>query len=511
MVKKIFSSLMAVSFFLNTLSYADILTVKNQSNVLSNTLAPESRLSPATNPVLLDMMKLTAEAVRQQSEEDIGLREQAELFRLPVHGVEAAQPELPPSSTSSTSKEYFPGIKPLKYEGPNASSKLAFQWYDPNGTINGRPMKDVLRFSMAWWHALKNEGSDIFGGGSKKFPWLQNPDPMQRARDTVDAAFELMTKLGIPCYAFHDRDVAPEALNPDGSIDVLQSEKNLREIAKYLKQKQDETGIKLLWGTANLFSSPRFMNGAATNPDLNVLLQAAAQVKAVLEVTNELGGENYVLWGGREGYYSLLNTRTPAELDNLAQFLRMVRDHARKIGFKGKLMIEPKPHEPTGHQYDFDAATVMNFLRKNGLENDFVLNLEDNHATLAGHTFAHEIQTAADNGAFNSIDANSGVMPMAPRIGWDTDHFPGLFSALEAMLVIDKIGGFKSGGVHFDAKTHRTSTDPEDIFIAHALGMDSYVLAHIIAESYLADPEVKEFLEQRYASYDTELGKRFKE
>ena len=475
MLKKIFSSIVAVSFLMNTVSYADLSALKSQSDVSTSTLAPESRIASTANSDFADVMKLTATAVKERGSDSV--QERASLFTWPATDI--ARVATPSAPASTIPNKWFPNIKPLQCEGPAGSSNLAFQWFDPNGTMDGVPMPEKFHFSMAWWHTMLNQGADMFGGPTKDRPWLQAKDPMQRARDTVEAAFELMQKLGMKYYAFHDRDIAPEAYKADGTLDVVQTEKNLIAIVDYMKQKQDETGIKLLWGTANLFSSRRQMAGAATNPDLYVILHSAAQVKAALDATVKLGGTGYVLWGGREGYESLLNTCTKKEKDNLAQFLRMVRDYAKEIGFKGRLMIEPKPKEPSGHQYDFDAATTIAFLYEYGLQNDYYLNIEDNHARLAGHTMQHELQMAADSGKFASIDANSGKMPGSPELGWDSDHFPGLSEALEAMLVIDKIGGFTTGGVHFDAKVRRTSTDLEDLFIAHALGMDSYVLAHI--------------------------------
>lgn len=393
-------------------------------------------------------------------------------------------------------------------EGPFTRNPLAFQWYDSEAAIGDKKMKDIFRFSVVWWHTFRNTAGDPFGRANKEFPWLKDTDgrgnkltPMEIARNTVDAAFEFFTKLGAPYHAFHDRDIAPEAYKADGTLDVDRTEKNLWEIVNYIKQKQEETGVKLLWGTASLFGHPMYAQGAATNPNFDVLLHAAAQVKAMLEVTKFLGGENYVLWGGREGYYSLINTRTKTERDNLGQFLRLVRDHAKKIGFTGKLLIEPKPHEPTGHQYDHDVAAVLSFLREYGLFDDYYLNVEANHATLAGMSFQHELQVAADAGRLGSIDANSGGPLIGmPRLGWDVDLPPSLFDAIEAMLVVYNMGGFTTGGVNFDMKTHRTSTDLKDIFKSHILGMDSFAQGCIVAKSFLEDPEVQKILEGIYAS-----------
>ncbi len=360
-------------------------------------------------------------------------------------------------------------------------------------------MKDHLRFSMACWHTLCGTGGDPFGPGTKKFPWDLPSDILQRNRSRIDAAFEFMTKLGIPFWCFHDTD-----LTGDGSVKEI--EDRLSAIVGYAKAKQEESGVKLLWGTANVFSNPRYMNGAATNPDFLAVANAGAQVKNALDATIELGGENYVFWGGREGYLSLLNTNTRREKDHLARFLTMARDYARGKGFSGTFLIEPKPMEPTKHQYDFDAETVIGFLRHYGLDRDFKLNIEVNHATLAGHTFDHELQMAADAGMLGSIDANRGDY----QNGWDTDQFPvSLQETVEAMLVILQSGGFTTGGINFDAKTRRNSTDPEDLFIAHITGMDTFARALLIADRILHESDFVKLKQQRYASFDSGNGNAF--
>ena len=315
-------------------------------------------------------------------------------------------------------KEYFPGIKKIKYEGKGSDNPLAFKFYDENKTIGGKKMKDHFRFAVAYWHTLCNTGDDPFGPGTRRFPWAVKSNPMDQARDKLDAAFEFFTKLGVQFYCFHDRDMAPEGET------VLESEKNLKAMVALAKERQKATGVRLLWGTSNLFSNPRYMNGAATNPDFRVVTHAAAQVKAAIDATVELGGENYVFWGGREGYFSLLNTDMKREIDHMARFLSSATDYGRRNGFKGTFLIEPKPMEPTKHQYDFDASTVIGFLRHYGLDKDFKLNLEANHATLAGHSFAHDLQTASDAGLLGSVDANRGD----PQNGWDTDQFPTTFN-----------------------------------------------------------------------------------
>ena len=399
-------------------------------------------------------------------------------------------------------KEYFPGIGKIKFEGKDSKNPMAFHYYDADRVIMGKKMKDWLKFSMAWWHTLCAEGSDQFGGGTKKFPWKGNPDKLQAAKEKMDAGFEFMQKIGIEYYCFHDVDLCDEA-------DTIEEyEANLKEIVAYAKQKQAETGIKLLWGTANVFGHARYMNGAATNPDFNVVARAAVQIKNAMDATIELGGTNYVFWGGREGYDTLLNTDMGLELDNMARFLRMARDYGRKIGFTGDFYLEPKPKEPTKHQYDFDVATCMNFLRKYDLTADFKMNIEANHATLAGHTFEHELRTAIVNGSFGSIDANEGDY----LLGWDTDQFPiDNYELIQAMMQIIRNGGFGNGGTNFDAKTRRNSTDLEDIFIAHIAGMDAMARALENAAELLEKSPIKQMVTDRYASFDAGKGKEFEE
>ena len=397
-------------------------------------------------------------------------------------------------------REHFPGIGKILFEGPDSKNPLAFKYYDEDRVIAGKPMKEHFRFSIAYWHSFCGTGADPFGPGTKEFSWDESSDPMQAAKDKLDAAVEFISKLGVPHYCFHDRDLAPEG-------DTIQeSEANLKELTSLAKQKQEESGIRLLWGTANLFSHKRYMNGAATNPDFVALTHAAAQVKAALEATVELGGENYVFWGGREGYFTLHNTDMKRELDHLGMFLRQARDYGRKIGFKGTFLIEPKPCEPTKHQYDFDVATVIGFLRKYDLIDDFKLNIENNHATLAGHTFMHELQTAADNGLLGSIDANQGD----PHNGWDTDEYlHNIYDAVESMLVILQTGGLAPGGFNFDAKTRRSSTDLEDLFIGHISSMDTLARGLIFADRILRESDYTAMRKARYSSYDSGDGKRF--
>ena len=397
-------------------------------------------------------------------------------------------------------KEFFPGIGKIKFEGPTSRNPLAFNHYDENRIIAGKSMKDHFRFAVAYWHTLTGEGGDPFGPGTMDFPWNQQSDPILNAKEKMDAAFEFITKIGITFYCFHDFDLVDEG----GSI--TESEKRLRTIVDYAKQKQADSGVKLLWGTANLFSHKRYMNGAATNPDFSVITWAGTQVKNALDATLELRGENYVFWGGREGYMSLLNTDMKRELDHMARFLSMTRDYARKQGFKGTFLIEPKPMEPSKHQYDFDAATVVGFLNKNGLAGDFKLNVEVNHATLAGHTFQHDLQVAADAGLLGSIDANRGDY----QNGWDTDQFPiNVYELVEAMLVILDAGGFTRGGINFDAKTRRNSTDLEDIFIAHIAGMDAFARALEAADRIRTDSDYLKMRKNRYASFDSGDGAAF--
>jgi xylose isomerase len=397
-------------------------------------------------------------------------------------------------------KEYFKGISQIKYEGQQSDNPLAFKWYDENKIIAGKNLKDHVRFAVCYWHTFCNTGGDPFGPGTKNFEWNQSADALRRAKDKMDAAFEFITKLGVPYYCFHDIDLVDEG----GSINEYES--RLQTMVEYAKKKQTESDVKLLWGTANVFSNPRYMNGASTNPDFAAVAYAGVQIKNALDATIALGGANYVFWGGREGYMSLLNTNMKREVDHLAQFLTIARDYARKQGFKGNFFIEPKPCEPTKHQYDYDCATVVGFLRHYGLDKDFKLNIEVNHATLAGHTFQHELQVAADANMLGSMDANRGDY----QNGWDTDQFPvNLNELIESMLIILEAGGFVGGGVNFDAKTRRNSSDPEDIFHAHIGGMDAFARALIIADTILQKSPYKKFREQRYASFDSGKGKDF--
>lgn len=399
-------------------------------------------------------------------------------------------------------KEFFKGIPQIKYEGPESDNPLAYKWYDENRMIGGKTMKDFLRFAVCYWHTFCNTGADPFGPGTKNFAWDAAGDAGQRAKDKMDAAFEFITKLGVPYYCFHDIDLVEEGNS------IKEYESRLQAIVDYAKQKQKDSGVKLLWGTANVFSNPRYMNGASTNPEFASLAFAGTQVKNALDATIALGGENYVFWGGREGYMSLLNTDMKRELDHLGRFLNMAKDYARKQGFKGVFFIEPKPCEPTKHQYDYDCATVIGFLRQYGLDKDFKINIEVNHATLAGHTMQHELQVAADAGMLGSIDANRGDY----QNGWDTDQFPmNLGELAECLLIILEAGGFAGGGVNFDAKTRRNSTDLEDIFHAHIGGMDAFARSMIIADKVLQKSPYKKFRKDRYASFDSGKGKEFEE
>ncbi len=396
-------------------------------------------------------------------------------------------------------KEYFPGIGKIKFEGPDSKNPLAFKYYDENRVVGGRTMKEYLRYAVAYWHTFCGDGGDPFGPGTHVYPWVGASDKMEAAKNKMDAAFEFITKLGAPFYCFHDTDVVG-----DGS--VFEIEQRLAKMIDYAKERQQATGVKLLWGTANVFSNPRYMNGASTNPDFNVLANAAVQVKNAIDATIALGGTGYVFWGGREGYMSLLNTDTKRELEHMGQFLRMARDYGRKQGFTGSFLVEPKPMEPTKHQYDFDTQTVMGFLAKNGLSNDFKMNIEVNHATLAGHTFSHELRMAADAGMLGSIDANKGDN----QNGWDTDEFPtNIYETTEAMLEIISAGGFTHGGINFDAKTRRNSTDLEDIFIAHVGGMDTFARSLVIADKILRESDYLKFRKNRYASFDAGKGAEF--
>jgi len=399
-------------------------------------------------------------------------------------------------------KEFFKGIGQVNYEGQNSDNPLAFRWYDENRIIGGKSMKDHLRFACAYWHSFCGSGADPFGEPTHLFPWNEKSDAVERAKDKMDAAFEFITKMNLHYYCFHDVDVV------DYGNDVNENDRRLQALVDYAKQKQKDSGVKLLWGTSNLFSNRRYMNGAATNPDFHVLTRAAAQVKAALDATIALGGENYVFWGGREGYMSLLNTDMKREQEHFARFLHTAKDYARKNGFKGTFFVEPKPCEPTKHQYDYDAATVLGFLQKYDLINDFKLNLEVNHATLAGHTFQHELQVAADAGLLGSIDANRGDN----QNGWDTDQFPNdINEVTEIMMIILEAGGFQGGGINFDAKIRRNSTDPADLFYAHIGGMDIFARALITADNILQNSEYLKLRKDRYASYDSGKGKEFEQ
>lgn len=397
-------------------------------------------------------------------------------------------------------QEFFKGIGSIEFEGPASKNPLSYRFYDPNRMVAGKPMAEHLRFAMAWWHTLCASGEDPFGKSTFNQPWNTSSDPIQKAKDKLDAGFEFMTKMGIGHYCFHDFDLVEEGNT------IAESEKRIHTVLKYAKSLQNQTGIQLLWGTANLFSHARYMNGAATNPDFNVLAFAATQVKNALDATIYLGGKNYVFWGGREGYMSLLNTDMKRELDHLAMFLSKARDYGRKQGFQGTFLIEPKPMEPTKHQYDFDTATVVGFLKEYGLDNDFKINIEVNHATLAGHTFQHELQVAANAGLLGSLDANRGDY----QNGWDTDQFPvNIYEMVETMIVFLEAGGLGNGGINFDAKIRRNSTDPEDLFIAHISGMDTIARALMIADELLTNSNYLEMRKNRYASFDTGAGKKF--
>ena len=400
-------------------------------------------------------------------------------------------------------KEYFPGIGKIKFEGTGSYNPLAYRYYDAERVVLGKPMKEWLKFAMAWWHTLCAEGGDQFGGGTKKFPWNEAPDAMTAAKQRADAGFEIMQKLGIEYFCFHDTD-----LIGDLGEDISDYENRMHEITAYLKEKMAETGIKNLWGTANVFGNARYMHGAATNPDFDVVARAAVQIKNAIDATIALGGTNYVFWGGREGYMSLLNTDQKREKEHLARMLTIARDYARANGFTGTFLIEPKPMEPTKHQYDVDTETVVGFLKAHGLEKDFKVNIEVNHATLAGHTFEHELCVAVDNGMLGSIDANRGDY----QNGWDTDQFPiDNYELTQAMMQIIRNGGLGNGGTNFDAKTRRNSTDPEDIFIAHIAGMDAMARALLCAADVLEKSPYKKMLADRYASFDSGEGRKFED
>jgi xylose isomerase len=393
---------------------------------------------------------------------------------------------------------HFPKIKKITYEGPGSRRALAFKHYNPDEIIGGKSLKEQMRFSIAYWHSFRGVGSDPFGPGTIARPWEKGKDPVSVAKMRMDAAFEFFTKIEAPFYAFHDRDIAPEGRT------LAESNRNLDKIVAHAKGLQKSTGVKLLWGTANLFSNPRYMCGAATNPDAHVFAYAAAQVKKALEVTKELGGANYVFWGGREGYETLLNTRLKREQDHLAAFMHMAVDYAKKIGFKGQFLIEPKPKEPTKHQYDFDVASGIAFLRTYGLHPYFKFNIETNHATLAGHTFPHEIEVAAAVKMLGSIDANAGDL----LLGWDTDQFNTDVKELTlAMISILRAGGLGSGGFNFDAKLRRPSIDLDDLFHAHIGGMDAYALAYKLALKIRAEGRLDDFVARRYASFDSGYGR----
>lgn len=393
--------------------------------------------------------------------------------------------------------EYFQDVKTIKFEGKNTDNPLAFRYYNPEEKIGDKTMEEHLRFSMAYWHTMTGAGADMFGSGTAERVWDTN-DSMEKARMRVEAAFEFMKKVNIPFFCFHDVDVAPEGKT------LKETFNNLDKIVVLVKEKMDETGIKLLWGTSNLFSHPRFMNGAATSPNADVFAYAAARVKKVMEITKELGGVNYVFWGGREGYETLLNTDMGLEQDNLARFLQMAVDYAKEIGFDGQFLIEPKPKEPTKHQYDFDVATVLGFLRRYGLDNYFKMNIEANHATLAGHTFQHELHLARVNDVLGSVDANQGDM----LLGWDTDQFPtNIYTTILAMYEILKNGGLEPGGLNFDAKVRRPSYEPLDLFYGHIAGMDAFAKGFRVAHKLLEDGVLEDFIAERYSSYTSGIGK----
>lgn len=399
-------------------------------------------------------------------------------------------------------KEYFPSIGKIPFEGPESMNPLAFHYYEPDRVVLGKKMKDWLKFAMAWWHTLGQASGDQFGGQTRSYEWDEGACPMCRAKAKADAGFEIMQKLGIEYFCFHDVDLVEEAPT------IEEYEQRMAEITDYVAAKMKETGIKLLWGTANVFGHKRYMNGAATNPDFNVVARAAVQIKNAIDATIKLGGTSYVFWGGREGYMSLLNTQMQREKNHLANMLKAARDYARSKGFKGTFLIEPKPMEPTKHQYDYDVETVIGFLRANGLDKDFKVNIEVNHANLAGHTFEHELAVAVDNGLLGSIDANRGDW----QNGWDTDQFPiDNFELTQAWMQIVRGGGFTDGGSNFDAKLRRNSTDPEDIFIAHISGMDAMARGLLNAAAIIEKSPLPEMVKERYSSFDSGEGKKFEE
>ena len=397
-------------------------------------------------------------------------------------------------------QEYFKGIGKIQFEGKESDNPLAFKYYNPDQVVAGKTMKEHFKFAIAYWHSFCGQGGDPFGPGTQKFAWDLSADPLQAAKDKADAAFEFISKMGFDYFCFHDYDLIQEGPT------FAESEKRLAAITEYLKEKKAASGIKLLWGTSNCFSNPRYMNGAATNPDFNVLARAGGQVKLALDATIALDGENYVFWGGREGYMSLLNTNMGRELDHMAQFLTVSRDYARAQGFKGSFFIEPKPMEPMKHQYDFDSATAIGFLREYGLDKDFKINIEVNHATLAQHTFQHEIEVAAKAGMLGSMDANRGDY----QNGWDTDQFPNsIQETTEAMLVFLKAGGLQGGGINFDAKIRRNSTDMDDIFHGHIGGADTFARALLIADKIITSSPYEKLRTERYSSFDSGKGKDF--
>ena len=397
-------------------------------------------------------------------------------------------------------KEYYKGIDAIRFEGKESDNPLAFKYYDPERVVAGKKMREHFKFAIAYWHTFCGQGSDPFGPGTQNFPWDQSTDPVQAAKDKADAAFEFITKMGFDYFCFHDYDLIAEGTT------LLDSEKRLSTIVDYLKSKQQDSGVKLLWGTSNCFSNPRFMNGASTNPNFDVVARAGAQVKLALDATISLNGENYVFWGGREGYMSLLNTDMGRELDHMGQFLTISRDYARAQGFKGTFFIEPKPMEPMKHQYDFDSATAIGFLKEYGLDKDFKLNIEVNHATLAQHTMQHELAVAAKANMLGSIDANRGDY----QNGWDTDQFPNnIQETTEAMLIFLEAGGLKGGGINFDAKIRRNSTDMEDVFLAHIGGADTFARALITADKILTSSPYRKLRKDRYSSFDSNNGAAF--
>ncbi len=399
---------------------------------------------------------------------------------------------------TKTKKEFYPGIGKIEYEGTKSKNPFAFRWYNPEAKVGEKKMKDHLRFAVAFWHTFCGDGSDPFGMATRFYPW-DNSQIDDKIMQRLDAAFEFFTKIGTEYYCFHDVDIV-------GNGSVFEIEKRLAKYVPVMKKMQEQTGVKLLWGTSNLFSHPRYMNGAATNPDFNVVACAGTQLKNAIDATIELGGQNYVFWGGREGYMTLHNTDMKRELDHMGMMLSVARDYGRKKGFKGTFLVEPKPMEPTKHQYDFDSSTVIGFLRKYGLDKDFKLNIEVNHATLAGHSFTHELQVAADANLLGSIDANKGDY----QNGWDTDEFPtNIYEVTEAMMIILNAGGFSTGGINFDAKVRRNSTDIEDLFIAHISGMDTFARALIIADKILKESDYLKLKTKRYESFDKGKGKEF--